>query len=245
MRTRRQKLRRGLIIGLFLLLPVTLNYYSPYLMTSGTAERVASFSLVLWLAMLASAPLLGRAFCGWACPFHGLQLIVEQVDARPTRMVRFTRWIKYVFWAAWAGGVAAIAVSTGGWTSFQPLYYTENYVSFDRPEALVIYYGLVGLVLVGLAWGKRGFCHYLCPFGVWNIVGEKLGHALRIPRLMLRADSSACTNCGTCSRVCPMSLPVTEMVAKERMRHTECILCGSCVDGCSEGGVRYAFGRAR
>ncbi|MRR10956.1 4Fe-4S binding protein, partial [bacterium] len=181
MNTRRQRLRRGLLVAFFLLLPVTLNYYSPYLMTTGTAERVASFSLVLWVGMLATAPVLGRSFCGWACPFHGLQLLVEKVAARPTRQVRFTRWIKYALWVAWAVAVAAIAVSVGGWTRFEPLYFTEHYVSFDRPEALVIYFGLIALVLGGLAWGKRGFCHYLCPFGVWNIVGEWLGHLVGSP----------------------------------------------------------------
>lgn len=230
-------------MAFFLALPVTLNYYSPYLMTSATAERIATFSLVFWFATLLAAPFLGRAFCGWACPFHGLQLIAESVSSRPTRQVRFVRWIKYAMWAAWAGAVAAIAVSVGGWTSFQPFYMTESYVSLDRAEALVIYFGLVGLVLAGLGWGKRGFCHYLCPFGVWNIVGEKLGHALRVPRLRLRADSSACTECGTCDRVCPMSLPVGSMIAEERMRNTECILCGSCVDACPKGAVRFGVGR--
>lgn len=243
MNTHRQKLRRGLLIALFLLLPVTLNYYSPYLMTTGTVERVASLSLVFWFGLLLTAPLLGRAFCGWACPFHGLQLIIEGVSARPTRFVRFTRWVKYALWIAWAGAVIAIAFAVGGWERFEPFYFTENYVSFDRPEALVIYYGLAALVVLGLSWGKRGFCHYLCPFGVWTIIGEKLGRVLRMPRLKLRADSLACTQCGSCTRVCPMSLPVSQMVTTEQMRETECILCGSCVDGCPKGGVRFGFGR--
>ncbi len=243
MTTKRQKLRRSLLVLFFLALPLTLNYYSPYLMTTGTTERVATFSLALWVGLLLTAPLLGRAFCGWICPFHGQQLLWEIVSAKPTRSVRFVRWIKYALWALWAGAVAAIAVSVGGWTRFEPLYFTENYVSFDRPEALVIYYGLVGLVFVGLGWGKRGFCHYLCPFGVWGIIGEKLGAVLRIPRLRLVPDAAACTTCGSCTRVCPMSLPVSEMVADEKMRNVECILCGSCVDGCTKGGVRYGWGR--
>lgn len=239
----RQRLRRGVLIAAFLALPVTLNYYSPYLMTSGTAERIATFSLLFWLATLLTAPVLGRAFCGWACPFHGLQLVAESVSSRPTRHVRHVRWVKYALWAAWAGSVAALAVAVGGWARFEPFYLTESYVSFDHPEALVIYYGLVGLVLAGRGWGKRGFCHYLCPFGVWNIAGESLGRVARIPRLRLRADSSACKACGTCDRVCPMSLPVSHMVAEESMVHTECILCGSCVDSCPNGAVRFGYGR--
>ena len=55
MTTRRQKIRRTLLALFFLALPITLNYYSPYLMTSGTAERVATFSLVFWLSVFVSA----------------------------------------------------------------------------------------------------------------------------------------------------------------------------------------------
>ncbi|MGB4593378.1 MAG: hypothetical protein WBI63_06345 [Coriobacteriia bacterium] len=41
MNTRRQTLRHTLSLAFFLLLPITLNYYSPALMTRGTAERAA------------------------------------------------------------------------------------------------------------------------------------------------------------------------------------------------------------
>jgi ferredoxin-type protein NapH len=90
----------------------------------------------------------------------------------------------------------------------------------------------------------RGFCRYFCPFGVWGIVGEKIGHALRDPRVMLSADASKCTQCHTCDRACPMQLPVSDMVADEHMRTTECFACGSCVDGCKQGAIRWGFGRA-
>lgn len=243
MKSRRQTLRRALLLAFFLLLPITLNYYSPALMTQGTASRVATFSLFLWTGMFVTSIVLGRAFCGWACPFHGLQLAVEKVGSRPFKRVRFLKAFKYAFWALWAGAVVAFAVATGGWQRVDLLYMTEHVVSVDSPTNLIVYYSLVALTLAPLGLGKRGFCHYLCPFGVWGIVGEWIGHALRLPRLRLNADAEKCDACRRCDHVCPMDLPVSEMVAAERMRHTECILCGSCVDDCKQGALCYGFGR--
>ena len=245
MSTRRQKVRRLILALLFLALPITLNYYSPYLMTTGTAERIATFSLVFWFAVFATALVLGRSFCGWACPFNGLQQLWESVGIRPLKSVRYLGVVKYAMWAAWVAAVFGIAVATGGWTRFQPLYMTENGVSVTEAGNLITYFMLVGLTLAPAALGRRGFCRYVCPFGVWGIVAEKIGHIAHIPRLALFADSAKCTSCGSCTKACPMQLPVTDMAAAERMRTTECFMCENCVDACPKKAIRLGFGRAR
>ncbi len=245
MNTRRQRLRRFLIAAFFLALPITLNYYSPYLMTQGTAQRIATFSLVFWGAVFVTSPLLGRSFCGWLCPFNGLQQLWESVGVRPLKRIRFLPLVKYALWGAWVAAVVGIAVAVKGWESFKPFYLTESGVSVTEAGNLVTYFMLVVLTLAPAALGRRGFCRYLCPFGVWGIVGEKLGHGLHVPRLMLRADSSACTSCGTCERSCPMQLPVTEMVQAGSMRATECFMCETCVDTCPRKAITVGFGRTR
>ncbi|MBI5232420.1 MAG: 4Fe-4S binding protein [Coriobacteriales bacterium] len=243
MRSRRQTLRRLLVFAFFLALPVTLNYYSPYLMTQGTAERIATFSLAFWLAVFATSLVCGRAFCGWACPFNGLQQAAETVGYRPLRRVRFLPVVKYALWTAWAGAVVGVAISVGGWRGFDPLYMTEYGVSVSEAGNLVTYFALVGFTLAPLGLGRRGFCRNLCPFGVWGIVGEKLGHLARIPRLKLNADSGACSSCGTCTRNCPMQLDVESMVARGDMRETECFMCLTCADICPKKAIRVGFGR--
>ncbi|MDO8880513.1 MAG: 4Fe-4S binding protein [Coriobacteriia bacterium] len=245
MNTRRQRLRRLLLAAFFLVLPITLNYYSPYLMLSGTAEGIASFSLVFWLGVFITSLVLGRSFCGWACPFNGLQQLWESVGIRPLRTIRGLPIVKYALWTAWVAGLGAALASAGLWSRFDALYLTEHGVSLTEAGNLITYFMLVGLTLAPAALGRRGFCRYLCPFGVWGIVGERLGHALRIPRLMLRATPDACNACGKCTRACPMQLPVAEMASSGKMRTTECFMCETCVDVCPRSALGVGFGRAR
>jgi ferredoxin len=40
-----------------------------------------------------------------------------------------------------------------------------------------------------------------------------------------------------------MSLPVEKMVNQRMMENTECILCGTYVDGCKEGAIDYNWGK--
>ena len=40
---------------------------------------------------------------------------------------------------------------------------------------------------------------------------------------------------------CPMSLDVNGMVQIGKMENTECILCGACMDNCSQRAIRYSF----
>lgn len=243
MNTSRQRLRRFLLAVFFLALPITLNYYSPYLMTSGTVERIATFSLLFWGTVFVTSLVLGRSFCGWLCPFNGLQQLWESVHISELKMVRFLPVAKYAMWVTWVGAVFGIAIAVGGWTRISPFYMTETGVSVTEAANLITYFMLVLLTLAPAALARRGFCRYLCPFGVWGIVGEKIGYRLRIPRLLLRADSTACTGCGSCSRACPMQLAVTEMVQAGSMRTTECFMCETCVDVCPRHAIGVGFGR--
>lgn len=41
-----------------------------------------------------------------------------------------------------------------------------------------------------------------------------------------------------------MSLEVHQMVQGGQMEDDECILCGSCVDGCTRGAICFSFARS-
>jgi len=38
-----------------------------------------------------------------------------------------------------------------------------------------------------------------------------------------------------------MSIDVQALVASKAMEHSECVLCGTCVDGCPGDAIRYSF----
>ncbi|MCL4533717.1 MAG: 4Fe-4S binding protein [Bacteroidetes bacterium] len=73
------------------------------------------------------------------------------------------------------------------------------------------------------------------------VIGTRIKDTFGWPSLGLSAASRECKQCRTCSRNCPMSLPVNEMVRSGSMQSTECVLCGTCVDNCPNGAVTYSW----
>ena len=112
------------------------------------------------------------------------------------------------------------------------------------PPWFLIYTIIIALFL-GLAWiiGRRAGCHTICWMAPFMILGRKTRNLLRLPALQLQAQAAQCSSCQKCTQDCPMSLPVTEMVQSGSMEHSECILCGNCIDTCSKQVISYSFGR--
>jgi ferredoxin-type protein NapH len=241
----RQRLRRTLVVVSAILLPVTLNYFSPYLMTTGAALGIITGSFLVWIAWSIAALFVGRAACGWACPLNGVQLVCDRArHGKPLRRIRGLGVVRYVLWGLWVGAVAALLV-THGVDHVDVLYLTPHVISVDQAGNLITLTMLIAIVAVpALLLGRHAFCRYLCPFAPYNVIGSLVGRALRLPQLRLQLTGSACSECGSCTRTCPMSLPVEEMVAAGDLRRTDCIMCGSCADGCKRGVIAYRFARA-
>ena len=244
---RRQRLRRRLIVASAILLPITLNYFSPYLMTTGAALGIITGSFIVWVGWSVAALFVGRAACGWVCPLDGIQLVCDKVvRGRRLRRIPGLGALRYVLWAAWLGAVVALLVRAGGVSHVEPLYMTTHVISVDAAGNLITLALLVAIVAVpALLLGRHAFCRYLCPFAPYNIIGSLVGRTLRLPQLRLRLSGAPCSGCGSCAGTCPMSLPVPEMVAAGDLRRTDCIMCGSCADGCPHGVIAYGFARTR
>jgi len=80
----------------------------------------------------------------------------------------------------------------------------------------------------------------MAPF---MILGRKIRNRLRIPALYLTSAPNNCISCHRCTNECPMSLPVEIMVKENKMENTECILCGTCIDGCKSKAIEFKFGK--
>jgi len=131
------------------------------------------------------------------------------------------------------GAITYFAISAGGYRKIDLLYNTESGISVDSAQALIRYLLIVFVILLpALFLGKRGFCHYFCPWGVLNIAGTRIKNFFKWPSLHLKATPDKCKRCRTCDKNCSMSLEVSKMVQNGSMDNAECILCGTCVDNC-------------
>ena len=240
----RQRLRRTLVVASAVLLPVTLNYFSPTSRPRGRRWASSPAASSSGSCGRSAALFVGRAACGWACPLNGVQLVCDKArHGKPLRRIRYLGILRYVLWGLWVGAVAALLV-THGVDHVDVLYLTPHVVSVDQAGNLITLTVLIAIVAVpALLLGRHAFCRYLCPFAPYNVIGSLVGRALRLPQLRLQLTGNTCSECGSCTRSCPMSLPVEEMVAAGDLRRTECIMCGSCADGCKRGVIAYRFAR--
>jgi polyferredoxin len=238
---RRQAVRKAAIFAMFLLFPVVLNYFSPYVIVDGAGQGIINGSFVVFAGMFVSAVFVGRLWCAWACPAAGLQEACFAANGKPARGGRFD-WIKWGIWIPWIGIIAFAAISAGGYRAVNLLHLTESGISVDEPLKYITYYSVVGTIfLLSLIAGRRAFCHYGCWMAPFMILRRKVRNVLNTPALRLQADTPRCGQCKTCTRGCPMSLAVDRMVQAGAMENSECILCGTCIDNCPKHVISYSF----
>jgi polyferredoxin len=100
-----------------------------------------------------------------------------------------------------------------------------------------IFYYFSAIILAYALKDNRAFCKYLCPITVIM----KLTSRLSI--LKIKGDQNACTECGSCSKTCPMNIDIMAYVKNgERVLSTECIFCLTCTTVCPEKILDIAFG---
>jgi ferredoxin-type protein NapH len=239
--------RRKRKVSLFLmllLLPVTFNYFSPYLIIDGIVHKIAAGAFFIWAFMFITSLLFGRAFCSYICPYGGLQMAADAVIQKPLKEVNWLRKFKLVISATWLAAIIGLLITFSGFEKIDFFYLTETFVSVDSVMKLIGYYVIVtGLLILPFILGKRGSCHYLCPMSILNITGTKIKNKLNIPSLRLIGNKSKCTSCKQCNKACPMSLNVMDMVKNEKMDNTECILCGECGNTCKFGAVKRVYSK--
>ncbi|MDF1525211.1 MAG: 4Fe-4S binding protein [bacterium] len=237
---KRQKLRMGIILFSFFWFPATFYYLSPVLILQTASQGIINGSFIVFGLQFAAALLLGRAFCGWVCPAAGCQ---EALFLARDRKVTRGDFIKWVIWAPWLGAIAFLVFRRGGYERVDFLYETTYGFSVADVPSLTAYFTVLFLLIVfpASAVGKRSFCHHLCWMAPFMILGRKVRNTVGWSSLRLSAASEGCTHCHTCTDNCPMSLPVETMIKQGKMENAECILCGSCVDGCEFDILKYSF----
>ncbi|MFW3146868.1 MAG: 4Fe-4S binding protein [Thermoplasmatota archaeon] len=237
----RQSLRRGILYVSLALFPITFYYLSPYLIVMGASEGVVSGSFILFSSLFLSSLFLGRLWCAYLCPGGGLQVLLSRIRKGPARGGNLN-WIKYMIWIPWIAIIVIMFARAGGISSVDPFYQTWYGISIMASGAVFVMSGVLMLIsAVSLIFGRRAFCHYGCWMAPFMIIGSRIKDLLGPPGLRLKANREECIHCKQCTKNCPMSLEVEEMVSSGSMRYDECILCGSCVDICPKKVIVYTF----
>jgi len=238
---KRQQIRKIMTIIMFALFPVIYYYFSPYLIIMGGSEGIVAGSFIVFASLFVSSLFFGRAFCGWVCPAGATQELCMKANKKSFPNGK-RNWIKYAIWTPWVAIIIFVFAQAGGIMAVDPFYQTYYGISIQDIPSLVIFLVFFGIIAgVALIAGKRAFCHTGCWMAPFMIIGTRIKNAAGYPSLHLTADKTLCVQCKQCTKNCPMSLNVNEMVQNGSMTNTECILCGSCVDTCPRKAIQYSF----
>lgn len=238
----RQKTRKGIILFSFFLFPAIFFYLSPVLIIQASSKGIINGSFIVFILMFISSLFLGRGYCGWVCPGAGCQEALFLAKNNPVKRGDYFKWL---IWVPWISSIALLAIRSGGYNKIDFFYMTTHGLSVADIQSLMSYFFVLLVLIVAPAFiiGKRSFCHHLCWMAPFMIIGRKIRNYFKWASLQLKSNSKACKHCHACTEQCPMSLPVEGMVNHNNMENTECILCGSCVDGCKEGAITYDWGK--
>lgn len=176
----------------------------------------------------------GRTFCGWVCPVYLLTECTDKIRSRlgsgeRTTPLSGTRWsFAVVLFISLAAGIPLFEVVS-------PIGSVTRAVMFGAWQPLL----LVGAILVvEVMIARRLWCRSLCPAGgFYSLLG-------RFSPLRVGFIKSKCTNCGECTRVCP----VEEVLVPSLDHHAgqivsgDCTRCGACIDVCAPGALRTVIG---
>jgi len=240
-KSKRQNIRRGVMIIFLLLFPVIMNYLSPYVILYAASEGIINGSFILFVLLFLSSLFLGRLWCAWVCPGGAIGEMCMQANDKPIKHA-WLNYVKWFIWVIWLGLIAFFAYNAGGYTSVDPFIMTQSGVSVSEPSMYFIYYIVTGTFFVlALTLGRRGGCHTICWMSPFMIIGRKIRNIFAWPSFRLRAVPETCIACGKCTRGCPMSLDVQKMVENNCMENVECILCANCADHCPSDSIHFEF----
>lgn len=199
---------------------------------------------VIGLILLFST-VFGRIICGFACPFGFLQELLYRIPTKKIKAsLEYVRWIKYVVLALFvvALPICVSIIKGTGYPAFCKYICPQGTIAGGllmlADETLRSLLGsqfikkliILVVILVLSVFIYRPFCRIMCPLGaIYGLFNS-------IALIRINVDTAKCSNCGACSKQCPVSLdPV------KQSNHPECVRCGKCIEACNQDAVHYCF----
>jgi cytochrome c oxidase accessory protein FixG len=223
---------------------------------------LALLMIGIFLLVFMLTALLGRVWCGWACPqtvylefvFRPIERWLEGEPGRASRRVpggTFTKYVLYVLvsmflahtFLAYFVGVDQLRQ----WVTQSPL---------EHPTAFVLMASVTGLMLLDFGFFREQICIVMCPYGRFQSVmldrsslivgydakrgeprGKKKAMSLPVLEGQGAAASGDCIDCRMCVTTCPTGIDIRNGL------QMECLHCAQCIDACDA--VMEKIGRER
>jgi polyferredoxin len=179
--------------------------------------RLGYFLLIVFATLMIIAPFRGRWFCGNLCPRGSfVDFWLGPLSRKlPIPPILRSMWIRVPIFILLMGFMVFRIVQTDG--------------VVDRVGMVFVTICLLTTsvaILFGIIIAPRAWCSF-CPMGTMQrVVGRD--------RYRLRVDKERCIDCGKCQKVCPMQLPVNEI-----LDNPDCIKCGRCVEVCPKEALSF------
>ncbi|MFT4297646.1 MAG: 4Fe-4S binding protein, partial [Candidatus Woesearchaeota archaeon] len=170
--------------------------------------KLGYFLLIVFALLLAISPFKGRWFCGNLCPrgsFNDFWLGKISLRKKIPRWMK-SMWLRIPVFILLMGFMIFRIIQTQGIIDRVGMVFVTMCISTTAIA-----------VILGIAISPRAWCAF-CPMGtVQRFIGKN--------KFKLKCDVKKCIKCGICSKVCPIHIPVKEII-----HHPDCIKCSRCIE---------------
>jgi ferredoxin-type protein NapH len=179
--------------------------------------KLGYFLLIVFATLIIIAPFRGRWFCGNLCPRGSfVDFWLGPLSRKlPIPPILRSMWIRVPIFIFLMGFMVFRIVQTQGVVDKVGMVFVTICL---LTTAVAI---LFGIIIAPRAW-----CSF-CPMG-------SMQRAVGGNRYQLKVDKERCIDCGKCQKVCPMQLPVNEI-----LNEPDCIKCARCVEVCPKSALSF------
>ena len=210
-------------------------------------EGAAGFRFSFYAAgfLLIFGAILGRAICGFLCPFGLVQELLYKIPCRKFELWRpliFTKYFALIIFVLIIPATVTNFAGTGEPFFCQyicpagtleagfPLIAAHEEFRQILGKLFALKFSILAATIFGSVLVYRFFCKAICPLGaVYGLLN-------RLSIYRLNFDENLCVNCGACEKICKMNLNPARCG-----NSAECIRCGDCAKICPRGAIKFSF----